>query len=148
MEDKRSYTHVLRRTKEITPEDLAQYYKARAIELGTMQITWVNSFGERNIYYCKRISVPHAISAEKFMVKLLGPPAKLYVEEPQSIGLRITNITPNPFRLKLYVKEDEAKTISINALSHQVFDFCFFSFREPKTKTNVGIGTSAGVSEF
>ena len=108
----------------MTPQDLEQYYKAGAIELGNLQITWVNSFGERNVYYSKRIFAPHTVSAEKFTVKLLKAPEQLYVEEPQTIALRITNLSPSDFRLKLYIKEEETKTIAINALSHQVH-LCF-----------------------
>lgn len=119
-EDKRSYTHLLKRTKEISPEELQHYYKSGIVELGNLQIIWINTFGERNVFHSKTISTQNSAITEKFSIRLINPPAKLYVEEPQSISLRITNASPYAFRLKLYIKEEESKTISINALSHQV----------------------------
>ena len=118
--DKRSYTNVLKRTKEVTSEELLQYHKNGVIELGRLHIVWINAFGEQNIYSPKSIFALHSASAEVFSLKLVEAPTQLYVEEPRTVTLRITNVSPSVFRLKFYIKEDETKTIAINALSHQV----------------------------
>lgn len=117
--DKRAYAFVLRRKKEVTPEDLLQSYKLGGTELGRLQVTWVGNFGEKNSFFSRSISVAQYTTGEFFTVRMVNPPEKLFVEEPHAIALRLTNTTPNVFRLKLYVKEDESKTLGINALSHQ-----------------------------
>ena len=119
-EEKRAYSYVLRRIKDITLDDFLQYYKHNAVELGKLQITWVTSFGEKNVCYSKSISAPFSSPNENFFTRLINTPCQLVIEEPVTITLRITNTTPNFFRLKFYVKETETKAIGINALSHQV----------------------------
>ena len=118
--DRRAYAYVLKRIKEPSAEELAACYSAGSVALGRIQLSWMNGFGERNAYYSKIITAPYIISTEKFNVRLVNAPPQLFVEEPQTIALKITNMSPSTFRLKLYIKEQETKTIAINALSHQV----------------------------
>eukprot|EP00831_Metopus_contortus_P057434 TRINITY_DN4984_c0_g1_i4.p1 TRINITY_DN4984_c0_g1~~TRINITY_DN4984_c0_g1_i4.p1 ORF type:complete len:227 (-),score=35.72 TRINITY_DN4984_c0_g1_i4:176-820(-) len=86
-------------------------------ELGKVQIQWIGSLGEKNTFYTKTVSVPY--SKEPFTIKLINTPQQITVEEPRTITLQIFNFSANSYRLKLYIKEEETKTIAINAVSHQ-----------------------------
>jgi len=119
-DDQRSYIHELKRTKEEAPEDLKHYYKEKAIKLGNLRIEWVNSFGEVNYYYSPTILAKYNELVEKFYIRLINPPEKLFIDEPQIINIRISNMSPNALRLKLQVKEGELKTMVINGISQSV----------------------------
>eukprot|EP00826_Nyctotherus_ovalis_P047647 TRINITY_DN550_c0_g1_i8.p2 TRINITY_DN550_c0_g1~~TRINITY_DN550_c0_g1_i8.p2 ORF type:complete len:136 (-),score=18.58 TRINITY_DN550_c0_g1_i8:217-624(-) len=118
--DQRSYVHELRRTKEETAEDLKRYYRSKAIELGNLRVEWVNSFGEVNHHYTPTIFGRYNEAMEKFYIRLVEPPENLYVDEPQLINLKISNVSPTPLRLKLTVNEGESKTMVIIAVSQSV----------------------------
>lgn len=53
-------------------------------------------------------------------MKLLNAPSQLILEEPTIITLKITNMTPKQYNLKLYIDELETQTIGIYAISIQV----------------------------
>ena len=115
--DKRFYFLEVRKQGEETPEELHKYYIDKKIELGNLRITWVNSFGERNMFYANTIVVPYEIRSEYVSVKIMNMPKALYLEEPKVLKLKITNLLPTEFSFKLYIRDDEAKSIIINALS-------------------------------
>ncbi len=118
--DKRAYVFKLLKKQDLTMDDLVQYYKLGHIDLGQLQLTWVECFGARSVFHTKSIQAPYASSTEAFTVKLINAPLRLVLEEPRTISLKVTNMSPNLFRLKLCVNEAETKTIAINALSHHV----------------------------
>lgn len=118
--DRRSYVHELRRTREETAEDLKRYFKSKAIELGNLRVEWVNSFGEVNHHYTPTILGRYNEAMEKFYIRVVSPPEKLYVDEPQLINLKISNMSTTSFRLKLTVNEGESKTMAISAVSQSV----------------------------
>jgi hypothetical protein len=120
--DKRSYIFEVKRKFEETPEDLREYYNTKIIILGTFQVTWINSFGEKNTSNIGSINSKYNPMAERFLIKILNKPEVLYFEEPKLLSLKITNLLPIAFKLKLYVFDDKTKSIMINALSVIVSD--------------------------
>ena len=119
MNYKRSYIFELKRIKEETTEDIYRYCKDKQLDLGSIRIVWVNTFGEKNIYYTKSIMAKYDPN-ERFFIKILNPPEKLYVEEPQIISIKISNVSAEPMNLQLRVNESETKTIKINSISNAV----------------------------
>jgi len=120
MKDKRSYTQVLKRRKELTVDDLMQAHKLGTINLGHLQVTWISSFGEKVITSSRQITVRYGTATDKLQVTLMNPPAELYIEEPQSLVLKITNVSGMALNLKLFTKPEEAKAIPISSLSKKV----------------------------
>ncbi len=53
-------------------------------------------------------------------MRLLTDPGPLTVEEPVVLSFRVTNLSPSAARLKLYVREEEARTMAINSFSPKV----------------------------
>ena len=117
--DKRSYIFELKRIKEETTEDIFRYCKDQQLDLGSIRIVWINAFGEKNIYYTKSIMAKYDPN-ERFFIKILNPPEKLYVEEPQIISIKISNVSAESLNLQLHVNESETKTIKINSISKAV----------------------------
>lgn len=120
MKDKRFYTQLLRRQREQTGDDLRQAHKLGTITLGHLQVDWVNSFGESIVTASRLISVRYGVAAEKVLVALIDPPALLYLEEPQSLSLKVTNVSGTSLNIKLFIKPEEAKAIAISSLSKKV----------------------------
>ncbi len=120
--DKRSYIIKLKKKSEVTLEDLLLYYKQGYTDLGRMQIFWISGLGEKSLFWTKPMVYQYPTgNMQVFAVKLLNAPKELVVEEPVTFAMKITNMSPNAYQLRIYVKEEEAKTISINSLSIKVF---------------------------
>jgi hypothetical protein len=120
MKDKKFYTQVLKRPKELTANDLMQAHKLGTINLGHLQVTWISSFDEKVITSTRQITVRYGTSTDKLQVSLMNAPAELYVEEPQSLTLKITNVSGVALNLKLFTRPEEAKAIPISSLSKKV----------------------------
>jgi len=113
----------VKRKFEETPEELRGYHNAKIIALGAFQVTWISSFGEKNVSNIGNINTKYNGAMERFLVRILNMPEVLYLEEPKLLSLKITNLLPITFRFKLYISDEKTKSIMINALSQIVSDW-------------------------
>jgi len=116
--DKRSYLVKLKKKTEISIEDLLSYYKLGFTELGIMNLTWISNFGERNQFFTKTICYQYPINMmQVFTTKLINAPKSLILEEPIALTVKVLNVSPNAYKLRVYISDIETKSITINSIS-------------------------------
>jgi len=119
--DKRSYIVKLKKKTELTKDDLHKYYEKKSVELGKMEITWIGSFGDRDIFHTDTFVYKQKEGVvELFSAKVVNPPSQLILEEPLTLTVRITNMSKEQYSLKIGVNKDDTKAIAINSFTPKV----------------------------